>query len=89
MITARSYGQSLRPTTDRTINQRVVLLIVRSIEAFCDRSYDQSWDTAPDHTISPGILRPIACPIMVLATDRIIGRTTNCILVRQILTRRE
>ncbi len=43
-INARSYDQLLRSTTDRTINQGVRRLIVRSILASCDGSYEQSCD---------------------------------------------
>ena len=58
-------GQSLRPTTDRTINHGVVGLIARSIVASGDGSRDQSWHHATDHTINHGVLRPIVRSIVV------------------------
>ena len=63
-ITDRSYGQSLRPTNDRTINRDVVCQIVRSIVASGDRSHDEYWHPATDHTIDHGVLRPIVRPIV-------------------------
>ena len=48
-------GQSLRPTTDRTINRGVVWLIVRSIVGSGDRSRDQSLHPATDRTSNRGI----------------------------------
>ena len=76
-------GQSLRPTTDRTINRGVVGLIARSIVASGDGSRDQSWHHATDHTINHGVLRPT---IVASTTDRTLGRTTCRKVMRQIGT---
>ena len=55
----RSYDQSWRQATDRTIDRGVRRPLVRSIVASCDRSYEQSWHPVTERTINRGTRRSI------------------------------